>query len=182
VPTAVLPLPQVGAVLAPADASAGTGRRALVRAALGGLAALVLLAVVIGVLQHSGGSAGPASARSGAATTAGVAVTSTSPVPTTSTAPRTVHLTAADYLRHPVAQVRAALAALGLQVTLTPVTTGAFGAGQVTAVAPVGDVPTGSSVTVSYAVTPIVAPAPQPAPQPAPAPGPKHKKHGKGGD
>jgi len=43
----------------------------------------------------------------------------------------------------------------------------------VTAVAPVGDVPPGSSVTVSYAVAPVVAPAPAPKP---------HKKHGKGGD
>jgi serine/threonine-protein kinase len=171
VPTAVMSLPQVGAVLAPAGSSAGTGRRALVRAALGGLAALVLLAVVIGVLQHSNGSAGPASARSGTASAAGVAVTSTSPAPTTPAAPRTVHLAAASYVRHPVAQVQAALVGLGLQVKLTPVTTRALAAGLVTALAPVGDVRVGSSVTVSYAVAPAAPPIPTPKP---------HKKHGNG--
>jgi eukaryotic-like serine/threonine-protein kinase len=176
-PTAVLPMPQLGAALAPAGASAAPGRRALVRAALGGLAALVLVAVVLGMLQHSGSSGTP-SVRSGPATT------SSSPAPAT-TAPSTppaLHLVATDYLRHPVAQVKAALTALGLQVKLTPVTTRTVGAGLVTAIAPVGDVRAGSSVTVSYAVAPVATPAPAPVPQPVPAPAPKpHKKHGKGG-
>ena len=173
-PTAVLPVAHVGAVLAPAPPAPGGGRRALVRVALGGLAVLVLLAVAIGVLQRSGGSAGQVAANSGGATTAGVAATSTAP---TTTAPSTpppavppqVHLAAGDLLRHPVAEVKAALVALGLQVKLTPVTTRAVGAGLVTSVAPTGDVPAGSSVTVSYAAAPVVAPAPAPK---------AHKKHG----
>jgi hypothetical protein len=179
-PTAVMPLPTVGAVLAPAGGAvpASSGRRALVRMALGALAVLVVLAAVIGILQHSNGSAGLASARTGTATTAGVAVTSTpvttAPTTTAPSAPRTVHVAASGYLRHPVSQVRAALIALGLQVKLTPVTTRAVGAGLVTALAPAGDVPVGSTVTVSYAVAPVVVPAP-PAPK-------QHKKHGKGGD
>jgi serine/threonine-protein kinase len=84
-----------------------------------------------------------------------------------------VHLAAGDFVHHPVAQVNAALVALGLQVKLTPVTTRALAAGLVTAVAPVGDVPAGSSVTVSYAVAPVVVPAPE---------NKTHKKHGNGGD
>jgi serine/threonine-protein kinase len=175
-PTAVMPVAQLGAALAPAAGSAiaGGGRRALIRIALGGLAVLVLLAAVIGILQHSGGSTGQASAHTGAATTAGVAATKSSTTPTTTapSAPPTVHLVAGDYLRHPVAQVQAALVARGLRVRLTPVTTRAVGAGLVTAVAPVGNVPAGSSVTVSYAVAPIVAPAP-------PASNNGKKKHGK---
>jgi hypothetical protein len=178
-PTAVMPLPTVGAVLAPAGAAApaSSGRRALVRMALGALAVLIVLAAVIGVLQHSSGSAGLAAARTGPATTAGVAVTSTpatTAARTTPSAPRTVHVAAAGYLRRPVAQVRAALVALGLHVKLTPVTTRAVGAGLVTALAPTGDLPPGSTVTVSYAVAPVVAPAP-PAPK-------QKKKHGKGGE
>jgi len=179
-PTAVLPVSQVGAALAPASASAaaGSGRRALVRVALGALAVLVVLAALIGILQHGGGDAGLASGRSGTATTAGVAATSTSagttaPTTTAPSAPPKVHLVPATYVGHPVAQVQAALVALGLHVTLTPVTTRTVSPGLVTAVAPVGDVPPGSSVTVSYAVAPVVAPAPAPKP---------HKKHGKGGD
>jgi serine/threonine-protein kinase len=178
-PTAVMPLSQVGAALAPAAGSAvaGSGRSALVRIALGALAVLVLLAAVIGILQHSGGSTGLAAARSGSATTAGVAVTSpsgtaASSATVSSAAPAVVHLVAADYLRHPVAQVQATLVARGLQVRLRPVTTRAVGAGLVTAVAPVGDVPAGSAVTVSYAVAPIVTPAPPANPQ-------SHKKKGK---
>ena len=183
VPTAVLPVSQVGAALAPASAPAatGSGRRALVRIALGALAVLVVLAVLIGILQHGSGTAGQASGRTGTATTSGAATSSTpapSTAPTTA-APRTtapsappkVHVTASAYIRHPVAQVRAALVALGLHVTLTPVTTRALPPGLVTAVAPAGDLPPGSSVRVSYAVAPSVAPAPEP----------KHRKHGKGG-
>jgi serine/threonine-protein kinase len=109
-----------------------------------------------------------------------VALTSTTPTtaaPTTTapSAPPKVHLVAADYLRRPVAQVRAALVARGLRVELTRVTTRAVGAGLVTALAPVGDLLPGSVVTVSYAVAPVVAPAPSASTK-------AKKKHGKNED
>jgi serine/threonine-protein kinase len=180
--TAVMPLPlgaaHAGAAMAPASRATDrppAGRRALVRAALGGLVVLALLAVLVGVLQHSG---------AGAAKQTATGTTR----PPTATSPSTVPLVAADYVGRPVADVQAALVAKGLQVTLTPVTTANTPAGNVTAVAPDGDLAPDSPVTVSYAVAPVVVPPP-PAPTPtstkaAPttkAPPTKHG-HGKGHD
>ena len=149
----------------------GSGRRAALRVAWGALAVLVLLAVGVGLLQHSTGGAG-----------ANQAAPRTTP---TSTSPSAVHVTAADYVGKKVADVQAALVALGLQVKTVPVTTAATPPGQVTAVAPAGDVAPGSTVTVSYAVAPVVVPTPTPqAPVAKPhagGDGPKGHGHGKGG-
>ncbi|MGZ4670082.1 MAG: protein kinase domain-containing protein [Blastococcus sp.] len=157
--TAVMSLADVAMFprTAPATRSAGpppgSGRRAALRVALGTLAVLVILAVGVGLLQHGTGSA----------------TNQTAPRTTpASTSPAAVHLTAADYVGRPVAGVQAALVARGLQVHLVPVTTAATAPGQVTAVAPVGDVAPGSTVTVSYAVAPVVVPTPTPTPRPTP--------------
>jgi serine/threonine-protein kinase len=152
--TAVLPLPPTGAGRDPAVPPPGAGRRFLVRALVGALAVIALIAVAV-VLLSRGGSA-PTAGGSGRSTGA-----TTSPPASASTTPG-VPLAAADYIGKPVAEVQAALVARGLKVTLTKVTTTARPAGQVTAVAPVGVVPQGATVTVSYAVAPVaVAPAPQ---------------------
>ena len=154
--TAVLPLPGAGAVMAPASGAArtaGSGRRAFVRMALGGLALLVLVAAVVGVLQRTTGNAAN---RPSAGTTS--ATTGSTAAPTSATV---VPVVAADYVGRKVTDVQAALVGKGLRVTLTPVTTAATTAGLVTAVAPAGDLSPGSAVTVSYAVAPVVVPTPQ---------------------
>jgi serine/threonine-protein kinase len=154
--TAVLPLPGAGAVMAPASGTArtaGSGRRAIVSMALGGLALLVLVAAVVGVLQRTTGNAAD---RPSAGTTS--PTTGSTAAPTSATV---VPVVAADYVGREVTDVQAALVGMGLRVTLTPVTTAATAAGLVTAVAPVGDLSPGSAVTVSYAVAPVVVPTPQ---------------------
>ncbi|HEV7211363.1 MAG TPA: protein kinase [Blastococcus sp.] len=149
----------------------GAGRRAALRVAWGALGVLVLLAVGIGLLQRGTENAGgsPAAART---------------TPPTSTSPSAVHVTAADYVGRKVADVRAALIALGLQVKTVPVTSAAIPPGQVTAVAPAGALAPGSTVTVSYAVAPVVVPTPKPQAPVAntPAGGDAAKGHGHGHD
>jgi serine/threonine-protein kinase len=175
--TAVMPLPPLGVDAArarttqAAATASGNGRRALVRVALGALVVLVLLAAGIGLLQNvTGSTAAPPSA-----STPPSAAMSSAPA---STSPAAVQVTAADYVGKKVTDVQAALAAKGLRVTLTKVTTAATAAGLVTAVTPTGALPPGSAVTVTYAAAPVaVAPAPPPAPAGG---GGGHKKHGKG--
>jgi eukaryotic-like serine/threonine-protein kinase len=176
--TAVMSLPPAGAPLAPAPATAvgdaGTpGRRALVRAALGGLAVLVLLAVVIGVLQHTVRS----SADQPTAGTTSSSAPSSSPSAAATTRPVTVSVVAADYVGRKATDVQTLLAGKGLRVTMKPVTTSHTAAGLVTAVTPAGQLAPGSAVTVSYAVAPVAVSTPK-------APAPPHKSHRKhkGGD
>jgi len=157
-----------------AAAAPGASRRPLVRVALGGLAVLVLLAVVIGVLQHTTGTS--ANQPSAGATASSASSASSSAAATTS--PAAVPVVAADLVGKKATDVQTLLKGLGLTVTMKPVTTSATAAGLVTAVTPTGNLPPGSAVTVSYAVAPTAAPKPSPAP----GGGGKHKKHGKGGD
>jgi tRNA A-37 threonylcarbamoyl transferase component Bud32 len=107
---------------------------------VGALAALVAVAVVVGLLQ--GGTATedrPASEQT----------TTTTPAP-----PETVGVLAAELLGRPVEDVQAELLGRGLQVQLVPVETADVTAGLVTAAAPDGELPPGTVVAVSNAVAP----------------------------
>jgi serine/threonine-protein kinase len=135
----------------------------------GAAAALLLVVLVVALLSGS-------------------TPTTRKPPATTSSAPpsraATVAVTADGLVGRPVADVQADLAGRGLRVALAPVTTSSVPAGQVTAVTPVGALPPGSTVTVSYAVAPAVTQAPKP-PQPQPPPantGKPGKGHGGGND
>jgi serine/threonine-protein kinase len=118
---------------------------------VGALAAVVALAVAVGLLQMGSGTPSDAAPRTG--TTA--EETTTAPA-----TPSTVALAAAGLMGRPVAEVQAELVGRGLQVQLAPVETGDVAAGQVTAVGPEGALAPGTVVTVSYAVPPVVIPAP----------------------
>jgi len=161
------PIPAVGnhgtAVLGPpvpGGAGPGPERRFRRPAALlaGALAAVVVLAVVIGLLPADSGTP------SGAASTSGQTSEATTSAPTP---PATVAVAAGGLLGRPVAEVQAELLGRGLQVQLAPVETADVAAGQVTAVSPEGELAPGTVVTLSYAVPPVVVPAPAPAPAPA---------------
>jgi eukaryotic-like serine/threonine-protein kinase len=179
--TAVLHLP-MGAFAAGTATASGSGaatsrsagpadpparrdhRRAALWVAVG--AALTVLAVVLGLTALSGG--GGTAADDAPATTSSSAPTSSSPstsaapTPTTPAPPTTVTVAADGLVGRPVQEVRAELVGEGLAVQLAPVETAEVPEGQVTAVAPGGAVPLGSTVTVSYAVAPPPAPAPPP--------------------
>jgi serine/threonine-protein kinase len=122
---------------------------------LGALAVLAALAVAVVATQAGSGT--PAE---------GATAEETTEQPAAETTPPPIAVAAEDYLTRPVAAVQAALIGQGLQVTLVPVETADVPAGQVTAIDPVGDLPPGSTVTVSYAVPPVVVPTPAPAPAP----------------
>jgi serine/threonine-protein kinase len=147
--TAVLPVvtPPTGAPGVPASApEGGRASRSPRLLLLGAIAAAVLVAVVVAVLQM-GSPAGNAEQPP-------AGETSSAPAP-----PSTVAVVAADLVGRPVEAVRAELEAQDLQVQPVPVETGEVPAGQVTAVTPVGDLAIGSVVTVSYAVEPPPPPA-----------------------
>jgi hypothetical protein len=172
--TAVMPMPLAGAGAADAagTGAAGTrapvsravgaagadgrtpraGRRALLLVLAGALAVVALVGIAVALL--GGGPEQPA----GDATPTGT----TSP---TATTPAGVDVAAADYVGRPVAEAQAALVGAGLSVRLSPTETADVPAGQVTAVSPVGALPAGSAVTITYAVppAPVVTTAP-PAP------------------
>jgi serine/threonine-protein kinase len=114
---------------------------------LGALAALVVAAVVIGLLQQG--------------TPSGATATDDAPSSRSASAPpepETVDVVAADLVGRPVDEVQAELVAQGLQVTVVPVETGDVPANQVTAATPEGQLTPGTAVTVSYAVAPAPAP------------------------
>jgi serine/threonine-protein kinase len=127
------------------------GHRGVIAAVV--VVASVLIAASVFGLLHDGGSSAPTSATTSSApapsTTATPAPTPT-PTPTPTT-PAAVPLDAADYVGRPVAAVQAQLAALGLEVRLSPVRAPGVPAGHVVAVDPSGAVPPGSTVTVSFA-------------------------------
>jgi serine/threonine-protein kinase len=137
--TAILPLPLAAAPVAPARQN----RRVPVPLILGALAALVLVALVVGLLQ--GGAATPDRPASEA--------TTTTPAP-----PSTIAVVAGDVLGRPVEQVQADLVAKGLQVQLVAVETADVPAGQVTAATPEGELSPNTVVALSYAVAPPPAP------------------------
>jgi serine/threonine-protein kinase len=148
--TAVMPLPPVPVGRTSAASPARRSRR-LAPLMVGALAAVVALAVAVGLLQMGSGTPSDAAPRTG--TTA--EETTTAPA-----TPSTVALAAAGLMGRPVAEVQAELVGRGLQVQLAPVETGDVAAGQVTAVGPEGALAPGTVVTVSYAVPPVVVPAP----------------------
>ena len=149
--TTAMPLPPVPVTPVPSPAQRS---RRWAPVLIGALAAVVVLAVVIGLVQAGSGTPSDAAPPTGEAT----AQTTTSPA-----TPSTVSLVAADLLGRPVAEVQAELVGRGLQVQLAPVETADVVAGQVTAVGPEGELAPGSAVTVTYAVPPVVVPAPAPA-------------------
>jgi eukaryotic-like serine/threonine-protein kinase len=158
------PLP----VPAPAAATATTARgdafparRRVLLAALG----LVAVLAVAGGVVLSGGSS-PVTA---AAAVPSAPQTSAPPTAAAPTTPRSVQVLPADYLGRPVADVRAALVALGLQVELHPVPTGEAAADAVTAVDRSGVLELGTLVGVSYAVPPPVVVPVEPPVTEAPA-------------
>ena len=139
--TAVMPVPPIGAPATAARPSAA--RTPLLRILAGALVALALLAVAVVALQSGG---------EGAADDGTTAEETTPPA---------VPVAAEDHVGKPVAEVQAALIARGLQVSVVPVETADVAAGQVLAVNPVGDLAPGQTVTVDYAVPPVVVPAPE---------------------
>jgi len=188
--TAVMPMPLVGAGVAGA-AGAGAvgppaagsravgaagadgrtpraGRRALLLVLAGALAVVALVGIAVALL--GGGPEQPA----GDATPTGT----TRP---TATTPAGIDVTAADYVGRPVAEVQAALVGAGLSVSLSPAETADVPAGHVTAVSPVGTLPAGSAVTITYAVppAPVVTTAP-PAPDNGGDAGQQDGNNGKG--
>jgi serine/threonine protein kinase len=133
------------------------------------LALLAVAAIVVGAVQLLGPSdddrAGTASGP-----TSGTTASATSSPPPSSPAVQLVDVLSATYLNRPVSQVQAELTALGLQVTLRPLTTSDVPDGQVITVDPVGPLAPASPVTVTYATAPVPATTAVPAPVPAPVP------------
>jgi hypothetical protein len=146
--TAVMPVALAAAPSRAASRSAG--KRAAVRVLLGALAVLAVLGVAVVALEESGAES-PAQGTTAEETTE-------------EQAPPAVPVAAEDYLNRPIGEVQAELIGAGLQVTVVPIETADVPAGQVTAVDPVGDLAPGQTVTVSYAVPPVVVPTPVPAP------------------
>src|SRR3954454_16151130 len=144
--TAIMPLPLL---TTPAEASRvpllTAGRRMAVGAGVAVLAVLGLAAVAFGMI--GGSPDGPAAGTTGSTTVQ------------TSEAPPRINLVAGDYVGRPVAEVAAELTGLGLVPQLQPVQTADAPEGEVTGVAPLTALVTGSTITVSHAV----APAPPPA-------------------
>ncbi|QDG61757.1 protein kinase [Pseudarthrobacter sp. NIBRBAC000502771] len=98
------------------------------------------------------------------------------PTPTTQPTQATVNVIPAAYLGKDYRQVQAALAGMGLQVTVVPQESSTETPGTVLELNPTGAVPKGSLITVVYATAPSPAPttaAPTPAPtSSAPVAGP----------
>ena len=158
VPTAAFPAP-TGVFSAPSGSPEPASRswrprRAATRMLGGLVAAVVVVAVIVGALAGPGG-VNPASGAGGS--------TSRSSPSATVTSRATVDVVAADLVGRPVAEVQAELVARGLQVQLVPAETKDVASGLVTAVAPEGALAPGAAVTVTYAVAPVAAPAPAPA-------------------
>jgi hypothetical protein len=154
-PTAVLSQP---AAESPAPAISH-GRRAAVRVLAGMAGAFVVAAALVGALAGGGGADAAAGDATGSSSSASSA-SSPSSAPTTPATPATVGITADDLVGRPVAEVQAELEALGLQVVRASVETADVAAGLVTAVGPEGQLAPGTSVTVTYAVAPVVTAPP----------------------
>jgi hypothetical protein len=133
------------------------GSRAGLWLLVGALLAVVgvVAALALGGDGGGGGAADdPATGTSSAAApttsaSASRSATSSSPAP-----PSTVTVAADDYVGRPVDEVRLELTGLGLQVEITPVTTGDVAEGTVVGVDPTGEVALDGTVTVAYAVAP----------------------------
>jgi serine/threonine-protein kinase len=121
-------------------------------AAVAAVAALMLLGVVVaGVLAGRSATSSASAARPAAW-----------PTPDASSAPTSrpgIHLAGDGLLGRPVAEVEARLTALGLRVAVRATETGAFPAGAVVGLDPVGDLVAGQWVTLTYATPPVVTPS-----------------------
>jgi hypothetical protein len=149
--TAVMPLSlatragAAGAVRSAGSRVPLSGRPAVVRMLLGALAVVAAIALAVVLLGND------------------PAPKAEEPATTETTAPA-ISVVAADLVGRPVAEVQAVLVAKGLTVTVTPSERADVPAGQVTAVAPVGDLAPNATVTVTYAVPPVVVPTTPPSP------------------
>jgi serine/threonine-protein kinase len=114
------------------------------------VALLAVVAVVAGLLLGTTGDPAPASQP----TPSPSPTVSATPAPAPAPAVPRVRLTAAEYVGRSVAQVQAELAGLDLTVALRGVTTADIPAGQVITIDPTGEVPVGTTVTVTHAVAP----------------------------
>jgi len=157
-PTAVLPRPAaVGleeaadgptTVAPPPDGRPRATRRGWAVVLGAALATLLVILGVVVVLGRGGSQDASTLEPTGGAPSPG-------PSPTTA-APTAVALRSAALVGRPLVDVQAELTALGLQVQPRPITTGDVPEGQVLAVDPVGQVPLGQPVAVTYAVAPPV--------------------------
>ena len=138
----------------------GRVRRLVVPVLVGSVATAL---VVTGLVLGSRDVPAPAAPAAAPATTA----------PVTSAAPRVtgtfVRVDPAAHVGQSVAEVHAWLTGLDLTVALVAVERADVPAGQVLALAPTGELPVGTTVTVTHAVPP---PAPPPPPAPAPTAAP----------
>jgi serine/threonine-protein kinase len=104
----------------------------------------------------------------------------------TSAAPRVtgtfVRVDPAAHVGSSVAEVHAWLIGLDLRVALVAVERADVPTGQVLALAPTGEVPVGTTVTVTHAVPPPPPPPPAPAPTAAPTAGPGNDDGDRGKD
>lgn len=117
-------------------------------------------------------SASPSSSATPTRTTQSATPTQTrntpTPTPTPEPTQATVNVIPAAYLGKDYRQVQAALAGMGLQVTVLPQESSTATPGTVLELNPTGTVPKGSLITVVYATAPSPAPttaAPTPAPR-----------------
>jgi serine/threonine-protein kinase len=136
--TAVMPLAALPFGASPgAGATAATprARRVPVPLILGAFAALVVLAVLVGVVK-------------------GNPTRPEQPAAETTSTPSTVRVVAAELLGRPAEQVQAELVEQGLSVQLTPVVTPDATPGTVVAVQPEGELAPGTPLTLTYAVAP----------------------------
>ena len=147
-------------VVAPVSApreDRGRGGRAGLWVLVGALLAVVGVVAALTLLGDSGDPA----AQTPPGSTSSASAPSSSAPPATSSAPAppsTVAVAADDYVGRPIEDARTELVGLGLQVAIEPVTTADVPEGTVTKVAPDGELPLDSTVTLTYSVAPTEAP------------------------
>ncbi|MDP9985796.1 serine/threonine-protein kinase [Arthrobacter oryzae] len=150
---------------------------------------LLLLFALVGFLLNQVGLFSPSGSPSASATASSAPPSSATPTRTTQSATptqtrstptptptpeptqATVNVIPEAYLGKPYRQVQAALAGLGLQVTVLPQESSSAAPGTVLELNPTGVIPKGSAITVVYATAPAPAPTPTPTtvvPTPAP--------------
>ncbi|NEK57011.1 serine/threonine protein kinase [Geodermatophilus sabuli] len=162
-------------VLDEASGSRRWGARVLVPLVV---ALLAVAAVATGLLLGSSGDPAATSGPSAVPTPSPSSVAAAPPAPLV---PR-VRLVAAEHVGRPVDRVQAELTGLDLVVVLRAVETTDVPAGAVTALEPVGDVPVGTTVTVTHAVAPPPPPPPPPPPVVVAPPVPDTAGEGDGDD
>jgi len=143
-----LPLPVAAPAAAPVASSGRRVPRPPLPAVLGALAALLAVVLVGLLVTRDPGDTPGSSAPTGSTATTAEAATSAAPTPST------VSVIPADLVGRPVGEVQAELVAAQLQVQLVAVETAEAAPGQVTDVAPGGELAVGTPVALSYAVPP----------------------------